>query len=240
MTLALCMRQCIRLKPWLQSPGRGGVLDTPAGPVDNVTGGCQPYCQARQYYIDGETYAQLRRFQVHSGDLLMSCSGTIGRMVVVSDGAEPGVINQALLKLTLSASILLPRHFMALFANMLDDVLRTSTRGSAVKNLASVKALKSIACAMPPIAEQSRIVAALEEEQSRAGWLVGVASAELTRSSRLRQSILKWAFEGRLVDQDPDDEPASVLLERIRAEREAAKPTKRKRKKKASSQERLL
>ena len=42
------------------------------------------------------------------------------------------------------------------------------------------------------------------------------------RASRLRQSILKWAFEGKLVDQDPNDEPASVLLERIRAEREKA------------------
>jgi type I restriction enzyme S subunit len=45
------------------------------------------------------------------------------------------------------------------------------------------------------------------------------------RLTRLRQSILKWAFEGRLVDQDPTDQPASVLLERIRAERAAATDT---------------
>ena len=45
--------------------------------------------------------------------------------------------------------------------------------------------------------------------------------ASLQRAERLRQSILKRAFSGQLVPQDPNDEPASVLLERIRAQREA-------------------
>ncbi len=49
------------------------------------------------------------------------------------------------------------------------------------------------------------------------------------RLARLRQSILKWAFEGKLVDQDPNDEPASMLLEHIKAERAAAAPAARAR-----------
>ena len=60
-------------------------------------------------------------------------------------------------------------------------------------------------------------------ESSRADAVNGSA-----RLSRLRQSILSWAFQGKLVDQDPADEPASVLLERIRAER-AAQPRRQAR-----------
>jgi type I restriction enzyme S subunit len=51
-------------------------------------------------------------------------------------------------------------------------------------------------------------------------------AADRARSLRLRQSILKWAFEGRLVDQDPNDEPAEKLLARIRAARAADAPRK--------------
>jgi hypothetical protein len=53
--------------------------------------------------------------------------------------------------------------------------------------------------------------------------LYNAVEANLDRAERLRQAILKKAFEGRLVDQNPDDEPASVLLERIRSSRKGAK-----------------
>ena len=56
------------------------------------------------------------------------------------------------------------------------------------------------------------------------------ASQSIERCQRLRQSILKWAFEGKLVDQDPNDEPAAVLLGRIQAERAAMETTAAKKK----------
>jgi type I restriction enzyme S subunit len=72
---------------------------------------------------------------------------------------------------------------------------------------------------LPPLAEQHRIVAEVERRLSIIEEIEAVINANMKRAERMRQAILKRAFEGKLVAQDPSDEPASVLLERIRAER---------------------
>jgi type I restriction enzyme S subunit len=73
---------------------------------------------------------------------------------------------------------------------------------------------------LPPEREQPRIMAEVDRLLSSAQDAEAIVGTSVARCARLRQSILKWAFEGRLVDQDPTDEPASALLERIQAERE--------------------
>jgi type I restriction enzyme S subunit len=72
----------------------------------------------------------------------------------------------------------------------------------------------------PPLADQRRIVAEVERRLSLVDALTAATAAALKRSAALRRSVLERAFTGRLVPHDPRDEPASVLLERIRAERE--------------------
>ena len=79
--------------------------------------------------------------------------------------------------------------------------------------------LRELSIALPPLAEQRRIVEEVERRLSVVQVLEQSIEANLTRAERLRQAILKKAFEGRLVDQDPDDEPASVLLARVKARR---------------------
>jgi type I restriction enzyme S subunit len=74
---------------------------------------------------------------------------------------------------------------------------------------------------LPPLAEQRRIVKEVERRLSVIDALEEAVEANLTRAERLRQAILKTAFEGRLVPQDPNDEPASALLGRTQAERDA-------------------
>ena len=97
---------------------------------------------------------------------------------------------------------------------------------------------------LPPLAEQQRIVAEVERRLSVIQQAEAAVEAGLQRAGRLRQSILKRAFSGQLVPQDPDDQPASALLERIRAQREAEpaasdtrkRPTQRRRTKIAAQQ----
>jgi type I restriction enzyme S subunit len=82
--------------------------------------------------------------------------------------------------------------------------------------------IRQIPVALPPRAEQVRIMTVVEQRISVRTSLLRDLENTGRRVARLRQSILKWAFEGRLVDQDPNDEPAEKLLERIRAERAAS------------------
>lgn len=96
-------------------------------------------------------------------------------------------------------------------------------RASQSVNLASINqtALRSLPVPLAPLGEQDEVVRRLADllgALERAGAAIG---GQLGRAAALRQSILKRAFEGRLVPQDPNDEPAAVLLERIRATREA-------------------
>ena len=97
----------------------------------------------------------------------------------------------------------------------------------------SWNALGEFTFVLPPLTEQEQIVSKLEHYLSIADEAEATLDIELKRAERLRQSILKHAFSGKLVPQDPDDEPASVLLEKIREEKTDLQPKRKKRTTKA-------
>ena len=100
-------------------------------------------------------------------------------------------------------------------------------RATQSVNLASINqtVLRSLPVPLPPLREQRRIVSRVTNVLRGAEIVATDSTRQLSRARILRQSILKRAFEGRLVPQDPGDEPAAVLLERIQTDRQAARPS---------------
>ena len=102
--------------------------------------------------------------------------------------------------------------------------------GININNLRSAN-IEAMLIPLPPLTEQEQIVSELERYLSIADAVEARIASELLRAEHLRQSILKHAFSGKLVPQDPNDEPASVLLEKIRDEKKIQPKQQRKTKK---------
>lgn len=114
------------------------------------------------YYISEDYFRdKMKGFEVKSGDVLISCAGTIGETYVMPDGIEPGIINQALMRVTLASGI--NKKF---FQHYFDSRLKSSAKagnGSAIVNIPPFDVIKNWYFPLPPLAEQKRIVARVEE-----------------------------------------------------------------------------
>lgn len=183
-------------------------------------------------FVSQETHEQrLGRSRVLPNDVLMNIVGPpLGKVSLVPDTFPEWNMNQAIVLFRTSGVVL--SRYLAICL-MSDEVLRWITRtakATAGQFNISVGNSRLLPIPLPPLAEQKQIVALVEERLSQIDSAEKTIDAELIRSKRLRQSILKRAFEGKLVPQDPKDEPASVLLERIKASREAEQPKKKAKK----------
>ena len=154
-----------------------------------------------------------------------------------------------LLRFRFAETQVLPRWFHTIADSQLGrSIIELNAASSAGQHNVNLKLIHGMIIPLPPRAEQRRILAEVERQLSVIQQAEATVEASLKRVGRLKQSILKQAFCGRLAPQDPDDEPASVLLERIREEREAAqaaapggRKTRRRRSKAASDKQlRLL
>jgi type I restriction enzyme, S subunit len=176
-------------------------------------------CSFARYFINEKKYNELKNFAVKSGDFLISCSGvTLGRITQVPEKFDTGIINQALLRVRINKNFFNCKFFLLLFRSpyFQRNIFENST-GSAIPNVKGVNELKSIPAPILSLEEQKEIVRRVEELFAFADKIESRYLKAKAMLDKLPQSILAKAFRGELVPQDPSDEPAGVLLARIKS-----------------------
>jgi type I restriction enzyme S subunit len=179
-------------------------------------------------FITDATHQFLARSQLAENDVLITIAGTLGRTGVVRATDLPANTNQAVSLTRVRDVSIVPWLLTWLNGPQAQMYLTTGGRGIGLQNL-NLRQISELPVPIPPEDYQRRIVAEVERRLSLVGALAAATAAALKRSAALRRSILERAFTGKLVPHDPSDEPASVLLERIKAERAAAPAPKRRR-----------
>jgi type I restriction enzyme M protein len=118
-----------------------------------------------RYFITPNKFEEMKRFEVKPNDLIMSCSGTIGKTAIIPKNASRGIINQALLKLKMTEKLDVRYLKYWMDGDCFQKSVFEKVEGVAIKNVASVKVLSSIKIPLPSLEVQQKLVAEAEEEQ---------------------------------------------------------------------------
>ncbi len=174
----------------------------------------QKDCTLGTYYISKEKYESLSGFAIQPFDIIVSCAGTIGETYVLPRNIQKGIINQALMLIRLYYRDI-EQFYLLYFDFILKEEAKNSSKGTAIKNIPPFDVLKNFYIPIPPLEEQKRILEEINKWMSFVE-LIETGTANLQNVIRQAKSkILDLAIHGKLVPQDPTDEPANELLKRI-------------------------
>ena len=172
-------------------------------------------------YIPEHIHQQLeKRLKVQSGDVLLSCSGSVGRSCIVPENLRFSLVRSvAVLRTLLDMGEYIS---LAIRSPFLQSQIEEQKTQTAQANIFQGR-IKVLALPIAPFDEQKLIIKRINEALQSIRFLEDQFIDLKSAFQSLNQSILSKAFRGELVEQDPNDEPASVLLERIQKEREKEK-----------------
>ena len=187
--------------------------------------------------VNEDEYKKYKK-ELNNKTILVSINGTIGNVGYYN--GEPVILGKSACYFNLIDIYLKPFVALLLYTDYFLKYAKSNATGSTIKNV-SLMVMNNFYIPIPPLAEQYRIVEKTESLLPKVE-AYGKAQEELEKLNealpeQLKKSILQEAIEGRLVPQDPNDEPASVLLERIRAEK--ARLVKEKKIKKDKNESRI-
>ncbi|MBL7576195.1 type I restriction enzyme, S subunit [Peptoniphilus asaccharolyticus DSM 20463] len=171
------------------------------------------------YFVSSEKYETLKGFEVFPNDIIVSCAGTIGETYVMPKNMRKGIINQALMKISLY-DLEISEFYLMYFDFQLKNEAKEQGYGVALKNIPPFDVLKKYLVPLPPLQEQARIMQQVKALLTVINDIDSNANELSKKIISIKSKILDLAIRGELVPQDPNDEPASVLLERIRTEKE--------------------
>lgn len=176
-------------------------------------------------FISEHTFEKLsQRLTMNEGDVLLSCSGSVGRSCVVPKELKFSMVR--------SVAVLKPVKNMGEFLSyairspLLQNQINEKKTQTAQSNIFQEK-IRKLVFPLPSMTEQSMIVNILTNNFSKINEIKQILNTLWTKNHMLRYVILKQAFEGRLVPQNPNDEPAEILLQKIRKEKEKLRETQK-------------
>ena len=175
------------------------------------------------YYISKEKFEAMQSFIVKPNDIIVSCAGTIGETYLLPLDAPVGIINQALMRVTLF-DLSIAEYWKMYFAYMLLNEAQMKGAGSAIKNIPPFEYLKAVLVPVPPLSEQNRLVerynlllsliAKYESEADKLNCL------NLNIYDKLKKTVLQEAIQGKLVPQIAEEGTAQELLDQIKTEKQ--------------------
>ncbi len=175
------------------------------------------------YYIDEDRFKSLESCKVESGDILISLVGTIGKILIVPKNHEKGIINPRLVKLSLHEKVN-PKYIkFYLQSDLILKFLKKNSHGGTMDVL-NLKIIKSIPIPLPDTKEQDEIVRRVEHLFQQLDGIEARYKKLKNHIETLPQSILHQAFQGKLVEQLPEDGHAQELLDQIQALQKTTKP----------------
>jgi type I restriction enzyme S subunit len=154
------------------------------------------------YYVNEEKYQELKTCQIKPLDILISLVGTVGKVLILPENCKEGVINPRLIKITLNKGIYLHKFFKYYFESSYVKNFYGSKAQGTTMDVLNLGIIKTIPFPLPSLKEQQLIVDELESKLTVCDKIEETISQSMQQAGTLRQSILKKAFEGKLVQTE--------------------------------------